>query len=344
VTRALILGCSGLTLTEVESSFFQDVDPWGFILFSRNIESPHQVRTLTADLRKAVNRPHAPIFIDQEGGRVQRLMPPHWLALPPANTYLGEASFNNLTSATHDVWHACRLLAHDLRDVGITANCMPVLDLSVPGAHPIIGNRAYSSNPEHVTSLGRAAAEGLLAGNVLPVIKHIPGHGRALVDSHDHLPEVQTPLSILESEDFMPFRALADMPLAMTAHVVYTDLDPNEPATTSPRVIQTIRQSIGYNGLLMSDDVAMKALSGPLHTRAKKALEAGCDAVLHCSGILSEMESLLEKDLPQFSPIGQKRADEALSLMNQILEPFQREEIKTYLAEKFFPFFTTSTV
>ncbi len=344
MARALILGCSGLTLSLQEESFFHDVNPWGFILFARNIESPNQVRELTSSLRETVKRSHAPIFIDQEGGRVQRLTPPHWLSYPPTNTYLKGHTPHDLSLAADDVWKASRLLAHDLREVGITANCMPVLDLAIPGAHSVIGNRAYSQNPQEVATLGRAAAQGLLAGNVLPVIKHIPGHGRALVDSHDHLPEVDTPLNVLEAEDFMPFKALADMPLAMTAHIIYTALDPSEPATTSLPIIQdVIRRFIGYNGFIMSDDVAMKALSGSLSSRAQKALHAGCDAILHCNGILSEMEEL-SKIVPELSKRGKERAEQALALINHPPQPFHREEAQIYLAEKFFPFFSTATV
>jgi beta-N-acetylhexosaminidase len=344
MARALIFGCSHLTLTPQEESLFRDSNPWGFILFARNIESPTQVQELTSALRETVKRSDAPIFIDQEGGRVQRLAPPHWLSYPPANTYLKDHTPQDLCQAEHHVRQASRLLAYDLRQLGITGDCMPVLDLAIPGAHSVIGNRAYSHDPQEVAILGRAAAQGLLAGNVLPVIKHIPGHGRALVDSHEHLPEVHTPLNVLEAEDFLPFRALADMPLAMTAHILYTALDPLEPATTSPYILQTvIRKSLGYKGFIMSDDIAMKALSGSLSERAERALQAGCDCILHCNGILNEMEELT-KSVCEFSELAKIRAEKALSFISNTSEPFHREEAQTSLAEKFFPFFTTTTV
>jgi beta-N-acetylhexosaminidase len=287
--RACILGCSGPRLTREERAFFRSADPWGFILFARNVETPHQVKTLTADLRDAVGRDDAPILIDQEGGRVQRLRPPHWPVYPPGRAY-GDLSANDPLVRREAARLGARLMAHDLAAVGINVDCVPVIDVPAPDGHDVIGDRAYGSDVATVATLGRAAAEGLLAGGVLPVIKHIPGHGRARADSHDELPVVDAPLAELEAVDFHPFQALSDMPAAMTAHVVYTALDPVRPATTSPTVIEgAIRGTIGFQGLLITDDLSMNALRGDLAERARASLAAGCDIVLHCNGDLAEM-------------------------------------------------------
>lgn len=277
---ACILGCSGLILTRDERAFFADAAPWGFILFARNVASPSQVRALTADLRQAVGRDDAPVLIDQEGGRVQRLGPPSWGRYPPAAAYgrLGEAG-------PEAAWLGGRRLAHDLTALGVNINCMPVLDVGDTATHAAIGDRAFSFDPGEVGRLGRAACEGLMAGGVLPVIKHMPGQGRARTDSHLGLPVVEASLAELDAHDFVPFRWLADMPLAMTGHVVFSAIDPDRPATTSPTVIaQVIRGIIGFQGLLISDDVAMDALSGGLRDRSDAARRAGCDVVLYGRG------------------------------------------------------------
>src|SRR5215210_408972 len=244
---AFIAGCSGLVLTPDERAFFRDAEPWGFILFKRNIETPEQVVALTADLRASVGRADAPVLIDQEGGRVQRMRPPHWPAYPAGRAY-GQLYARDPVVGRELTRLAARLIAHDLLSLGVTVDCLPVLDVPVRGAHDVIGDRAYGDEPKTVAVLGRAAAEGLLAGGVLPVVKHVPGHGRAFADSHLELPVVEASRTELEAHDFVPFRMLADMPLGMTAHVVYTSLDGERPATTSARAIgDVIRGEIGYD-------------------------------------------------------------------------------------------------
>lgn len=291
--HAAILGCLGPVLTDDERAFFRDVRPWGFVLFKRNIESPDQVRTLTAALRETVDDEAAPILIDQEGGRVQRLGPPHWRKYPPGRAY-GTLTTSDPLFRREITGLGARLLAHDLRALGITVDCMPVLDVPVPGAHDIIGDRAYGETVDEVATLGRAAAEGLIAGGVLPVIKHMPGHGRSMADSHENLPVVEASWADLDAVDFEPFRVLSDMPMAMSAHVVYTAIDPSGPATTSRKVIdEVIRSAIGFDGLLMTDDLSMKALKGDFETRARAALSAGCDVVLHCNGRMDEMKPVI---------------------------------------------------
>jgi beta-N-acetylhexosaminidase len=289
--RAVIFGFSGPALTSSERSFFAAVDPLGFILFARNCIDPAQVRALVADLRETVGRTDAPVLIDQEGGRVARLRPPHWRHAPAAAQFASLARTDE-AQATEAAWLNARMLAADLAELGITIDCAPVLDVPQPGAHEVIGDRAVGETAQHSVLLGRAWCEGLLAGGVLPVIKHIPGHGRALVDSHLSLPVVTAPRAELEQVDFAPFHALRAMPWAMTAHVVYAALDPFFPATTSPTVIgSVIRDMIGFEGVLISDDVCMAALGGPVDARAAAALLAGCDVVLHCNGKLAEMEA-----------------------------------------------------
>ncbi len=291
-TGAFISGCSGTELSAAEWEFFGRTRPWGLILFARNVENPGQVRRLVADFRKAVGRTRAPVLIDQEGGRVQRLRPPHWSAWPPAMRFadlFDRDRVEALRAARLVTW----LLGRELAALDINVDCLPVLDVPVPGSHEIIGDRAYGHDPLVVATLGRAAMEGLKIAGVAPVIKHVPGHGRARVDSHLELPVVDAPLEELRNTDFVPFAACADAPMAMTAHVVYRDIDPKFPATHSARVIgDVIRGEIGFGGLLMSDDVNMKALEGTLAERCEKALAAGCDIVLHCSGALEEMEEV----------------------------------------------------
>lgn len=285
---AVIFGCAGAKLSAAERDFFRAADPLGFILFQRNCATPPQVATLVAALRQAVGRPDAPVLIDQEGGRVQRLKPPHWPAYPPAAALAALGG-----SAAEAVRLGARLIADDLARLGITVDCLPVLDLPVAGADKVIGDRAYGDEPARVAALGRAACEGLLAGGVLPVMKHVPGHGRAMVDSHLALPRVTALRAELEARDFAPFRALADMPLAMSAHIVYTAIDPERPATLSARVVgEVIRSGIGYDGLLLTDDLSMRALGGGFGERAAAALAAGCDVVLHCSGDMAEMSAV----------------------------------------------------
>jgi beta-N-acetylhexosaminidase len=313
-TQAAILGCSGPALTAEEAAFFRDMRPWGFILFGRNVEDPDQVRRLTDGLRACVERADAPILIDQEGGRVARLRPPHWRRYPPARAYralpeLAQAEMVRL---------GARLTAHDLRAVGVSVDCAPVLDVPAPDAHEVIGDRAYAEAPDEVAQLGRAAAEGLLAGGILPVIKHMPGHGRARSDSHTELPVVAAPLADLEATDFAPFRALRDLPMAMTAHVIYASIDPQRPATTSrPCFERVIRGAIGFDGLVMSDDLAMNALSGPLAERARQALDAGCDLILHGKGSMAEMRRVAAGA----RPLSGRAAARAQAALDRIAAP-----------------------
>jgi len=291
--KAVILGCAGPVLAGAEADFFRGADPLGFILFERNCRDPDQVRRLTADLKACVGRPDAPVLIDQEGGRVARLRPPHWRAAPAAGVICALAK-SDLQSGIDAARLNARLIAAELADLGITVNCAPVLDVPRQGADPVIGDRAAGDTPDLAARLGRAACEGYLDGGVLPVIKHIPGHGRALVDSHKALPVVDAPLPELDVIDFSPFRDLSDMPVAMTAHVVYRAVDPDAPATLSADVIGgVIRGRIGFDGFLISDDLSMRALTGGLGDRTASALEAGCDAVLHCNGEPAEMRDVV---------------------------------------------------
>jgi beta-N-acetylhexosaminidase len=289
---ACILGCAGPRLSDEERVFFREARPAGLILFARNCETPDQVAALTAAYRDAVGTEDTLVLIDQEGGRVQRLRPPHWTSLPAAERF--GALYATDPEAAIDAARSCgRLIAGELSPLGITMCCAPVLDLRVSGAHAVIGDRAYGSDPAHVSVLGRAMAEGLLAGGVLPVVKHIPGHGRALADSHEHLPSVDAPREVLESNDIVPFKALADLPAAMTGHVVYPAWDARHCATESLAVVQNVvRGLIGFDGLLMTDDLSMKALSGTYAERTDRALLAGCDVALHCNGDLDEMREV----------------------------------------------------
>ncbi len=291
--NAVIFGCEGLSLTDWERKFFADSNPLGFILFARNCESPEQIRALVAELHESIGRDTAPVLIDQEGGRVVRLKPPRWRATPAAGRF-GLLAGRDRELAEQAVHLNARLIAAELLELGITVNCAPVLDLPAPGTGDAIGDRAFGADPERVAALGRAFCDGLLAGGVLPVIKHIPGHGRARVDSHFELPVVETPRAELEISDFRPFAALARMPWAMTGHLVYTAIDPDNPATMSGAVIaEVIRGAIGFDGVLVTDDLSMKALSGDYAQRAAKSLAAGCDVVLHCNGEAGEMTATM---------------------------------------------------
>jgi beta-N-acetylhexosaminidase len=326
-SSAAILGCAGTVLSAEEAAFFRDVKPWGFILFKRNIETPDQVRKLTSALRETVGRPDAPILIDQEGGRVARLGAPHWGKYPPGRAY-GELVANDPLAAREITRLGARLIAHDLTSLGINVDCVPVLDVPDPKGHEIIGDRAYGDTPEQVATLGRAAAEGLLAGGVLPIIKHIPGHGRAMSDSHLELPVVKAKLAEMDARDFAPFRVLSDMPMAMTAHVVYTAIDRRRPATTSKKAIkQIIRGSLGFDGLLMSDDLSMKALSGDFKQRAKDSLSAGCDVVLHCNGDMDEMRAVMS-GVGKLSKEARRRAQAVMGRLVKVPEPFDPAEAR----------------
>lgn len=320
---AVIFGCAGPRLSRQERDFFRAVDPLGFILFQRNCETPDQVRALVSDLRDAVTRPTAPVLIDHEGGRVARLKPPHWPAYPAPATLAALGG----EPAREAVRLGARLIADDLARLGITVDCLPVLDIPVTGADKVIGDRAYGDSPAAVAALGRAACDGLLAGGVLPVLKHLPGHGRALVDTHLALPRVEAPREVLEAYDFAPFRALADMPWAMTAHIVYDSIDPTQPATLSARVIEeAIRASIGFDGLLLTDDLSMRALGGSFAARAAGALAAGCDVVLHCNGNWGEMREIADV-IPPLTAAARRRFDRGEAVRGRA-QPIERPALE----------------
>lgn len=286
--RAFITGLAGPALSDAERAFLSEAQPWGLIVFQRNIASPQALRRLTDECRAALGR-QAPVLVDQEGGRVQRLKPPHWPEFPPAAAY-GRLYDRDRARGLTAARLGARLIAADLDAVGIDADCMPVADVPVAGADVVIGDRAFGDEPEKVAALAGAFAEGLADGGVLPVLKHIPGHGRATADSHHKLPIVSAERATLETSDFAAFRPLAGLPIAMTAHVVFTAIDPSAPATTSAAIVhEVIRRSIGFRGLLMSDDLSMGALSGGLGERTRAAIAAGCDIALHCNGDMGEM-------------------------------------------------------
>jgi beta-N-acetylhexosaminidase len=286
---ASILGCEGPSLSPDEARFFSEAQPWGFILFARNIVDPTQLLALTSDLRAAVGR-DAPILIDQEGGRVQRMRPPHWRQWRPALDQMAQAG---PARAARAMRLRARLIAHELRAVGIDVNCMPLADVARETTHPVLLNRLYGTEPDTVIGAGRAVAEGLIAGGVLPVLKHLPGYGLGAVDSHLTLPRVAAPLEELRRVDFAAFKPLAHLPLGMTAHIVYEAIDPDLPATFSAELIGLIREQIGFDGALMTDDLSMGALPGPIGDRAARARAAGCDLILHCNGARAEMAQVL---------------------------------------------------
>lgn len=283
-SATILGGIEGTVLTADEAAFFREADPWGFILFGRNVESPAQLSRLTGDLRAAVGR-DCVITVDQEGGRVQRLRGPHWTDWP--------APLDQAASGPRAMWLRYHLIGRELRAVGIDSNCAPTLDVAQPQTHPFLRNRCLGTDPARVAQLGRAAAEGMLAAGVLPVVKHMPGHGRAQADSHLDLPLVEADLADLDSIDFAPFRALRDLPMGMTAHIRFAALD-EAPATASARIIALIRERIGFDGLLMTDDITMQALSGTEAERAAAAIAAGCDLVLHCNGDIARMGPVVE--------------------------------------------------
>jgi len=330
MAKAFVSGCAGPKLLPEESAFFAREEPWGLILFRRNCVDPQQIRELVTDFRKAVARPDAPVLIDQEGGRVQRLQPPHWPAYPPGRL-LGLIGERDLPAGERAAWLQARLIAADLTDIGVTVDCLPLLDV-VAGVSAAIGNRSFGPDPALVTRLGRAVSNGLFSGGVLPVMKHIPGHGRGEADSHLALPVVAADVETLATTDFAPFAALVDLPMAMTCHVVYSAVDPERPATTSPAVIRDIiRGRIGFTGLLLSDDVSMNALSGDYGERAAAIYAAGCDIVLHCNGRIEEMRAIADV-APTLAGEAGERAVRALAL-RRLPEPFDREAGRRELLE-----------
>ena len=322
MTAAVVFGCAGRVLGQDERSFFRDVDPLGFILFARNVESPDQVRKLVDDLRETVSRTDAPVLIDQEGGRVQRLGPPCWTARPAMRRF-GDGVGRDPEEAIRCAELNARLIASDLAALGIDVNCAPVLDLPAPGGHEVIGDRAFSDDPETVARLGRAFCRGLASGGVVPVVKHLPGHGRARADSHRELPRVGAPLDLLARTDFVPFAALSDAAAGMTAHVAYEAVDPGRAGSVSEAVIGGIvRSRIGFDGLLFSDDVCMNALAGDPAARAGAVLRAGCDVALHCSGDLESMRSAAA-GCPELSPGAGERLRRARAAAS--FEDFDRQ-------------------
>jgi len=309
--RAFITGVSGPALTDEERAFLREAQPWGLILFQRNVAGPDALHGLIDEARTVLGRA-APVLIDQEGGRVQRLRPPLWPAYPPGAAY-GGVYDRDRQSGLAAARLGARLIAADLVPLGIDVDCMPIADLMIAGADPVIGDRAYGHEPAKVAAIAGAIAQGLAEGGVLPVVKHIPGHGRATADSHNRLPVVNADRAVLEATDFAAFRPLAALPLAMTAHVVFTAIDPVAPATVSATIVRdVIRDSIGFQGLLMSDDISMGALSGSIGDRAAAAIAAGCDLVLHCNGEMAEMLALAAA-APVLAGVAARRAAAALA-------------------------------
>jgi beta-N-acetylhexosaminidase len=322
-SRAFITGVSGLELTAAEREFIRGELPWGLILFKRNIETPDQVSALVDEFRNLVRETDAPVLLDQEGGRVARLGPPHWPVYPPGATF-GALYDLDPSLGLQAARLSSRLIAADLIDLGITVDCLPLADVPVAGADAVIGDRAYGTEPGKVAAIARAVTDGLEQGGVLPVLKHIPGHGRATADSHFRLPTVDTAREELERSDFAAFQPLADLPMAMTAHVVFSALDPAQPATTSATIIhQVIRGGIGFQGLLMSDDVSMNALAGSIAERTRAIVAAGCDMVLHCNGKLEEMRNVA-RETPELADEALGRARRALAARKQP-QPFDRQ-------------------
>ena len=319
--RAFVCGCLGTTLGDDERAFLGDAAPLGVILFRRNVESPAQLLALTSEIRAALGRDDAMVLVDQEGGRVQRLGPPHWRRYPAAARF---AAITDLDARAEAVRLGARLIAEDLLAVGIDVDCFPVLDVPVEGAHDVIGDRAYARRPDLVARLGRAAAEGMLEAGVLPIMKHVPGHGRAGADSHLSLPVIDAPRAALEASDFAPFRANRDLPAAMTAHVIYTAFDPDRPATISPTIVgEVVRGAIGFDGLLFSDDLSMKALPGTFRGKAEGLFAAGVDIALHCNGDRREAEGVASVAPPIAGACAARvaRAREAVSKARQDFDP-----------------------
>jgi beta-N-acetylhexosaminidase len=331
MTKAFITGIAGTVLSDAERAFIAAERPWGFILFKRNIKAPRQVISLIRQLRECLGEPDAPVLIDQEGGRVQRLGPPHW-PIYPAGALFGQLHDIDPALGLKAARLSARLIADDLLKLGVTVDCLPLADVPVAGADAVIGDRAYGTDPVKVASLARAVTEGLEKGGILPVLKHMPGHGRATADTHFRLPVVDTSQDELKRTDFAAFRPLADLPMAMTAHVVFSVLDPAHPATTSATMIErVIRGLIGFRGLLMSDDISMNALAGSIGERTRAILGAGCDLVLHCNGKLDEMQEVA-REAPELSGEALQRARRALNSRKQPL-PFDRAAARGELDE-----------
>jgi beta-N-acetylhexosaminidase len=329
--RAFITGVSGTALTTQERAFLRDAQPWGLIVFKRNVETPDQLRGLVDGFRAAVGRADAPVLVDQEGGRVQRLGPPHWPSYPAGAQY-GRIWERDPASALEAARMGARLIANDLLALGIDVDCLPLADVPTADADPVIGDRAYGESAGKVAAIAGAVADGLMEGGVLPVLKHLPGHGRATADSHHRLPAVTAERSSLEAVDFAAFRPLAGLALGMTAHVVFSAYDPVAPATTSVTMVQdVIRDSIGFEGLLMTDDISMGALSGSLAERAAAALTAGCDIILHCNGSLDEMRAVAGA-VPALAGAAERRAGAALAARREPRREIDLAEVRRAFA------------
>lgn len=327
---AVIIDPVGTTLTADEKDFFRDLNPFGYILFARHCGSPEEVKRIVGELKELSGRDRLPILIDQEGGRVARLRPPYWPSYPPAGKF-AELAERDREKAHRAVWLNARLIAHDLYDLGITVDCAPLADMPVEGAHDVIGDRAFGKQADQVIYLARAQAAGLMDGGIVPVLKHIPGHGRASADSHQELPVVNESLETLRATDFVPFKALANLPMAMTAHVLYSAIDAKHMATLSPTVINLIRNELGFKGLLMSDDISMKAMDGTLARRAHETLAAGCDVVLHCNGSLAAKQEVAE-GVATLQGESLRRAEHAMASV-KYPQTFDFEEARETLGE-----------
>ncbi len=333
VLSAAIFGMAGTSLTAEEIKFFSEVKPFGYILFARNCESPEQIKALVKELKELSGRDNLPILIDQEGGRVARLKPPHFPEFPPAGIFAALGS-KDIEAAKEAVYWNARLIAHELHTLGITVNCGPLADMPVEGAHDIIGDRAFGRGAAQVSQLANSFAEGLADGGVVSVLKHIPGHGRAFCDSHHELPVVDTSLEELRRTDFVPFKALNHLPMAMTAHVMFSAIDKESMATVSPAVISIIRGELGFDGLLMSDDLSMKAMQGDFSKRAKDVLAAGCDVILHCNGDMVEMQAAAKGLLP-LTGKSLERAEKAMrgaGKMKEFMLHEARNNVKSLLS------------
>ncbi len=329
--RAFITGLAGMDITPAEQAFLREAAPWGLIIFKRNVETPEQVRRLVMGFREALGRADAPVLVDQEGGRVQRLGPPHWPAYPAGAEY-GRLYDRDRAAGLEAARLGGRLIANDLFSLGIDVDCLPLADVPDAGADQVIGDRAYGDTPEKVAAIAGAIAAGLMEGGVLPVVKHLPGHGRATADSHHRLPVVNADRAVLDATDFAAFRPLARLPMGMTAHVVFTAYDAVAPATTSVTMVgQVIRDSIGFEGLLMSDDVSMGALSGSIAERTRAAIAAGCDIVLHCNGQIEEMQAVAAA-APRLAGPADRRAVAALNARTRPRDIDLGEARKTFAA------------
>jgi beta-N-acetylhexosaminidase len=328
---AAIFDPVGATLSADEKAFFRDVNPFGYILFARHCETPEMVRRLVDELKSLSGRDRLPVLIDQEGGRVARLRPPHWEKYPPAGVF-ADMYERDKEKAREATYYNARLIAHDLYTLGITVDCAPLADIPVRGAHDVIGDRAFGRTPQQVVTLARAQANGLMDGGVVPVLKHIPGHGRATVDSHFELPMVRESLDVLQATDFLPFTDLNDLPMGMTAHVIYTALDDKNMATTSSSVIKVIREEIGFKNLLMSDALDMKSMAAITpDERARRALAAGCDIALHCNAPLEEKKEVA-KGVKLLEGESFRRAQKSMDSVGKP-KPFDVNEARARLKE-----------